>query len=346
MARGPVAAAAVDILRLVGRAVVGGEPARAGKLSREERKTQGASETARLKKEMAAGSAVLGAVLLLIVACFVAQANSSDGAAQAVESLPAEAPKLRRAIYGGAPILIECRRSRDDSSLVQLLAAKGRLPQGLRAATLDCLTPILGSASVEAFVPRFELSLRAPLLVLAGGGLRKPRQIADEHCGSADKLEAYLRRAAAPNLMAVNTTLDLRRYCLSRPTCLVLLSNGPPPRAQRAALVQQMKARRALGFVTVDRKTKAASFASQLPETKQSVLLALRPRSEARAEARAYRGDIERAADLKSFFAQVDTGDLKFKLLETPPTLSPRGEAPAAGEAVKAMETYDQMTSL
>ena len=61
-----------------------------------------------------------------------------------------------------------------------------------------------------------------------------------------------------------------------------------------------MKSRRGLGFVTVDAKARDLSFEKMLPAgNKAPVLLALRAKlSGARAEARAYRGSIERASDL------------------------------------------------
>ena len=94
-----------DIVRLAGRAVLGGgthstKPVKGEKLSRADRKAQGAVETAKLRKENMAGLAVLGSLALLVIASFAAQA--SGGSPQRVSTISASDSKsLRRLFFGG-----------------------------------------------------------------------------------------------------------------------------------------------------------------------------------------------------------------------------------------------------
>ena len=289
-----MAQAAIDITRIIGRAIVGGEAGTSGgKVSRADRKNQGAVETARARREIKAGSAVIGGAIALVVAMFVFEASGGGGGvkSQHIETLkPSDTSTLRAALFGAAPWAIEC--TGQGRSLLQEAAAEAMLPDVLRLGRIDCSGPMDGGASLlERFNLKAPSSPSASALVLqAGHGLASPRSAG--HHTSVGSLVRHLKTWAAPKSPAlVNSTIDLHRHCLSRSACLLLLTSGSAPLGARKALLKAVGSSRDIGVATLNRKTHAGSFTSQLPSTTRAVLLALRAgTAPLTAEARAFKG--------------------------------------------------------
>lgn len=359
MARGPIAQGVMDIIRMIGRAIVGGGDAgsigkTASKMSRAERKNQGAVETVRSERELHAGLGVVGGAALLVVAMFIFEARGGTNApvAQPIDTLAVtDTAVLRTALFGAEPWVIECTGSSKGKSLLREAAAQRLLPDGLRAGSLDCKQALPGGASL---LERFQLTAPSspkapPLLLLAGHGLRAPAPLGKQ--GSASSLVRHLKRWAAAATPLVNSTLDLRRHCLSRPTCLVLLTTGvAPSSAVKVVLKAVGGAHRELGVATINRKTHTASFTAQLPSTSRAVLIALRETSTSAlaVEARAFKGVIstDNQLDVDAFISTASkAGGEGFLKLETPPRVEPE-DLPnsGAGDLTRA-ELYDPLLS-
>lgn len=355
MGRGPVAQACLDIIRLIGKAIVGGGDSRTGsKLSRSERKSQGATESARADRELKAGMAVVGAVVALIVGLFTFQASGGGGPpAQPIEALRvADAAAVKKALFGAMAVVIECTSPRTSGpNLLREAASERRLPEGLRAVSLDC------TQAVEHFQLPAPKPSASPLLLLAGQGLSAPL-VVGRH-STTQSLARYLRSWAVRTIPLLNSTLDLRRHCLSRPTCFVLITSGTASSSAKKAVLSAVGTTHAeLGVVTLNRKTHAASFTAQLPETTRAVLLTLRSNDQANGlggEARAFKGVITSSADaqleLEAFVAASATGVSGsaggFTKLGALPRVTPLAKAGgvAAGEDMAAEELYDPMLS-
>ena len=358
MARGPITQGVIDITRLIGRKIVGRSDPRSGaKLSRAERKGQGAAETARANAEILAGSSVIGGAVLLVVAMFIfeARGGSSGNTPQPIDQLKVtDAAALRAVLWGATPWVIECADTGEGGhSLLREAAAERLLPNGLRAGTIDCerLLP-----SGDSLLQRFQLKPppagEAPLLLQAGHDLAAP--VALGRHTSAASLARHLKRWSAPHVPLVNSTLDLRRLCLSahRPLCLLLLTTGTAHDGTKAALLKAVgSAHRSLGVVTLNQRTHSASFTSRIPQTNRAVLLALRaapatgPLS---AEARAFKGVInaENQLDLEAFVSTAaKEGSAGFSALDTPPRVSPVTVRAASAEDIASEELYDPLLS-
>ena len=220
MGRGPIAQASVEIIRLIGKAIVGGGDSRTtSKLSRAERKTQGATESARADRELFAGLCVVGGICLLIVCLFSFQASGGGKPSQPIEALQiSDAAAVRAALFGATPVLIECTTPRvSGRNLMREAAAEQLLPDSIRLISLDCAPRLLEHFNLPA--PQ-----RAPLLLQAGHGMSAPQVVA-RHT-TTQSLVRHLSRWASPAVPILNSTLDLRRHCLSRTVCLVLLTSG------------------------------------------------------------------------------------------------------------------------
>jgi len=362
MPRGPIAQGVVDMIRLIGRAIVGRNDANGkmgSKMSRAERKTQGAAETARSAQELRAGSSVIGAAALLVVAMFVLEARGGSNvkAAQPIDSLtPTDTEALRAALFGAAPWIIECT-GQSGRSLLNEAAAERLLPDGVRAASLDCAAPM---ASGTSLLERFKLTPAAsptalPLLLQAGHGQASP--VALGRHTSASSLARHLKRWAEPDVPLVNSTLDLRRYCLSRPSCLLLLTSGTAPQSAKKAVLKAVgSSLRDVGLATLNRKTHSASLTAQLPPTRRPVLMALRETSPSAlvTEARAFQGIVSAEGQLE-LDAFVSTATAKasgtqgsgsgFVQLEVPPRVVPADARPGVGSEMSHEELYDPLLS-
>lgn len=355
MPAGPIRQATVDIVRLIGRLIVGAEPASAGKVSRAERKGKGAAETRRASRELFAGSAMVGTVAVLIVGSFAMQARGA--APQRIETLrPADTVVLRGALFGAAPLVVECTGVSSGVSVLREAAAQRLLPAGLRAASLECDTPLAGGSSTfKRFgVPRGSSSA-PPTLLLAGNGQAAPTSVPRSQLRSAATLVRYLKRWMAPQMPIVNSTLDLRRHCLSRPACLLLLTTGTAPSSARALVFGSVgTSHRQLGVATLNRRTHVASFSSQIPDTTRPVLIALRAAAAPlSAEARAFRGAIspDNQPEIDGFVATAARGEGDFIRLEAPPrvtVVAKRGGGGAGGglsEDLGSEELFDPLLS-
>ena len=359
--RGPIAQGAHDIVRLIGKKVVGGgEVARSGKLSRAERKGAGAAETARADRECKAGLGVVGSVLFLIVACFALQASGGGGSGQSIEFMRQPSQETLRAIlFGASPVVIECfTPMASGQSLLREAAAASMMPEGLRVLSIECDAPV--TAAGTSLLDRFKLPppqpTDPPLLLQAGNGLRSPVPVGRHQ--SVASLVRHLKRSTQLHMAQLNSTLDLHRHCLSRPTCFVLMSAGTPSSAARAAVVRAIGTKqRELSAATLNRKSHLASFAAQLPASSsaRAVLIALRAtpeRGPLTAEARAFRGVVsaDNKLDLEAFVSTCATGTGGFTRLEALPKVVPKhgsgsGSGSAAGEAMAEEERYDPLLS-
>ena len=180
-----------DILRLIGRQIVGSEKASRG-TSRAERKAAGAAETARLKREQQAGGAVLSSLVLFAAIGAAVTAGFTRG--RRVNWLSVSRPEaLQQAFFSGPPWVVACAEA--DGSKPALLAELAkleddRLPSTLRLGVLDCRETLPSSGLSVA--KRFGLSAdvsrpgekgkwREPVLMLAANGLapaQLPRPVA------------------------------------------------------------------------------------------------------------------------------------------------------------------------
>ena len=351
MGRGPIAQASVEIIRLIGKAIVGGGDSRTtSKLSRAERKTQGATESARADRELFAGMGVVGGICLLIVCLFSFQASGGGKPSQPIEALQlSDAAAVRAALFGATPVLIECTTPRmSGRNLMREAAAEQLLPDSVRLISLDCAPRLLEHFNLPA--PQ-----RAPLLLQAGHGMSAPQVVA-RHT-TTQSLVRHLSRWASPAVPILNSTLDLRRHCLSRTACLVLLTSGvASTSAKKAVLAAVGKSHRELGVATLNRKTHTASFTAQLPETSRPVLLALRSTDDANGlggEARAFKGvisgtDSDTQLELDAFVSTCAKGAGEFMRLDALPKIVPAGERSGAnaGEQMQSEELYDPLLSL
>lgn len=328
--------------------IVGSDQSSVTKLSRAERKAQGAAETVRAKKEMRAGMMAIGSVVVLILASIVYQVLGGGGPpAQRIDVLPTtDAAKLRAILFGAEPWVIECSGSGE--SLLRVAAGQRLLPDGLRAGRLDCAAPLPAGLSL---LKRFKLSPPSsgrPLLLQAGHGLPAPLPVGKQP--SAPSLVRHLKRWVQPHVTLLNSTLDLRRHCLSRPACLLLLTVGATPSSAKNVLLKAVgNSLRHLGVCALNRRTHAASFTKQLPETSRAVLLALRATSAPlSAEARAFRGAVssDNQLEVESFVATAVKGE-GFTALETPPRVAPadEGSASGRGESLASEELFDPLLS-
>lgn len=333
MGRGPIAQGFVDIVRLIGKMFIGGASKKGCNLSRAERKGQGAAETARLQQEIRAGTAVLGTFLALALAGVVYTCMPDPSKApQPIERLPLEAAALKTVFFGAAPWVVECSAAASSAkSVLREAAAQRLLPAGLSAATLACDQPLASGATIlETFKLKAPPPSSPPLLLQAGHGSSAPSPI---KASSAAALVRHLKRWSAPTVVTLNTTLDLRRHCLSRPACLVLLTTGTPSSSAKATLLKAVgSSYRQLGVATLNRRTHTPSFASQIPQTERAVLLALRAASGTgagvtaaalTAEARAFKGTVEKsnALEVESFVALAAKGT-DFAALAAPPRIT------------------------
>jgi len=358
--RGPIAQTCVEFVRLLGSKIVGADATRpSGKLSRAERKSQGATESARANREIMAGTVVVSGVAVLIIALFVLQANGGvDGGGgvtpQSIIVLKLSDVKgIRSALFGAKPVVIECSSpSVSGKSLLREAALEALLPSAVVAASIACDEPIGGSG--DSLIDRFKLSRPAspsapPLLLQAGHGLAAPVALGRQP--SVASLVRHLKRWSQPHMALLNSTLDLQRHCLSRPACLLLLTRGTAPSVAKQTLLKAVSSlgHRDLGLATLNRKTHTATFTAQVPETSRAVLLALRSASSAGpllAEARAFRGVLssDEQMDVDAFVATVARGSAQdFNLLEKPPRISPADHK--ASEAMADEELYDPLLS-
>ena len=235
MARGPIAQSAIDLVRLIGSKIVGkSEVSAAGKLNRGARKSQGADETARANRELLAGSAVVGGVVALIVGLFILEASGGTGSngpvPQPIMTLRAnDAEALRSAFFGATPHVIECVSDvATGKSLLREAAAESRLPDAVVAASLDCEQMLSrgGASTMERFKLTPAAPSAPPLLLKAGHGLLAPTPLRLGKATSVQSLVRHLKLWSQPHVALLNSTLDLRRHCLSRPLCLLLLTKG------------------------------------------------------------------------------------------------------------------------
>jgi hypothetical protein len=309
------------VLRLVGSKFVGSEVRSGGaKMSRSERKNQGAAETARANAEFRAGATVFAAVVILVIASFIFQARGAGGPpSQPIETIaPTDTSTLREALFGAAPWVIQCSPSSGESVL-RAAAQKRLLPEGLRVASLACDQPMASGATLLERFDHLDAAAAAsksagrPLLLLSGHGLPAPIS-AGKHT-SASSLVRHLKRWVQPHIPLVNNTLDLRRHCLSRRACLVLLTTGTAPLGSLSALLKVVgNAHREIGVVTINRRTHTASFSAQLPDSAtRPVLMAIRPSVGSHSlmvEGRAFKGVVnsDSQLDLEAFVATVAKG--------------------------------------
>ena len=184
------------------------------------------------------------------------------------------------------------------------------------------------------------------MLLLAGHGLASPTVLGSHATSSS--LARHLKRWSQPLAVQLNSTLDLRRHCLSeRPACLLLLTSGGGSSAAKVVQRAMGSSHRELGFATLNKRTHDASFASQIPDTSRAVLIALRatPSSPLGAEARAFRGVVsaENQLDLDAFVATVARGGGAFTRLDAPPRVLPAGTVPGVDLANE--ELHDPLLS-
>ena len=345
----------LEFVRLFGRLIVGGSSEGGRKLSRAERKAQGAVETLRARRELRAGSALVVGVLLIIVAAFMTQALGfgSGVRPQHIEALDlTDGEAMRRVLFGAKPWVIECTsQSTGHRSMLRKAAAEQRLPEGLGAASVTCTQPLRpgGPSLLERFdlrVPEATSDALPPLL-LAGHGLPSPIVLGSHSTSSS--LARYLKRWSQPRAVQLNSTLDLRRHCLGqRPACLLLLTSSGGSAAAKTAVQRAIgTSHRELGFATLNKRTHGASFASQIPDTSRAVLIALRatPSTPLGAEARAFRGVVssENHLDLDAFVATAARGGAAFTQLDAPPRILPVGTVPGVDLANE--ELHDPLLS-
>lgn len=303
MARGPIAQGFVDCVRLVGRLVTGREAKKDGTLSRAERRGQGAAETARQQRELRAGVGVLSSLGVLAVAGLVYNAMPDPATApQPIDALKPSGPALREVFYGATPWVVECTSpAAAGRSVLGEAAAQRLLPSGLRAGRVACDLPLASGATILDLLKLSAPPPSAPpLLLQAGHGAHSREGIRRLSERSAASLARHLQRLAAPRVVALNSTLDLRRHCLSRPACLLLLTTGTASSSAKSCVLQSVgSSNRMLGVATINRRTHSASFFAQIPQTERPVLIALRPgrgrdagsiAKQLTAEARAFKG--------------------------------------------------------
>ena len=279
--RGPIAQSAVELVRLVGSKIVGYETAPAGRQSRAARKGSGAAETARANKEIMVGSAVVGSIVALIVALFLLEASGGTGGPtpQRIQALPlSNAEPIRAALFGAMPYVIECTSPpASGRSLLQEAAAGALIPDDVVAVSLACDQPIGSSPSL---LDRFKLKsdgLSAPpLLLKSGNGLTAPLPLSRQP--SVPSLVRHLKLWSQPHITLLNSTLDLRRHCLSRPVCLLLITRGTAPTAARKTILKAVGSTgtRHLGTATLNRKTHTA-VSDSLDRLYAACLLPFRP---------------------------------------------------------------------
>lgn len=357
---GPLAQSVVDIVRLIGKAIVGGEKSSAGggvKLSRAERKGQGAAETLRAQRELNAGLSVISAVALLIGAAFVFQIRGGGGPApQPIEVLVAsDASALRAALFGVAPAVVECSSPRASGpSLLQEAAAERLLPDGLRTLTTECDRPMTqgGPSLLERFSITAPATIASPLLLQAGRELSAPMAVG-RHSSARSLVRHLTRWSREVHLPQLNSTLDLRRHCLSRPVCFVLMASGTPAASARKALLKAASvgaSQGAPGVAVLNRKSHTASFSAQIPQTPRAVLIALRNTAATNgpltAEARAFQGLVhaDQQLELDAFVSSCAKGS-GFKKLDMLPRITLMESATSGGVDVRNEELYDPLLS-
>jgi hypothetical protein len=342
-----------ELIRLIGRAIVGGSGEGARRLSRAERKAQGAAETLRASRELRAGAAVVGGLAILVVSLFVFQASGGGGMKpQPIVTLDVhDLAALQATMFGATPWILECAHKQGTPKLRSFLheaAAEQLLPDGVRAGRLDCTAPM--RADGPSLLQKFGLKLPdAPSshpLLLAGHGLPTPTLLGKQ--SSATALARHLRRWSKPELTLLNSTLDLRRHCLSRPACFLLLTKGSAPYSAVGTVLKAIgTAHHQAGMTTVNKRTHDVSFTAQIPDTNRPVLIALRASSTGplAVEARAFRGVVssENQLDLDAFVSATSRGGDGFVKIETPPRIVPSGTV--AGVELAEEELYDPLLS-
>ncbi|KAL3906836.1 MAG: hypothetical protein SGPRY_010398 [Prymnesium sp.] len=222
MVEGPSLAGFFDIVRLVGRGLLGGASSSRGgkKASRSERKAQGSVDTARLRREELAGFSLLGGVLLLIIGSFLAQLGLLSPRPPAPLALSAASPSLSRSLFSGDAALIECEPL---AALREAMALR-LLPASLRVASLDCDAALPSGRST-----RERFGLGDAKLLLSSPYTHAPSPLPASASRSAQSLARAVKRGTSPRVLKANSTLDLHRFCLRRKLCLLHHARGAVP---------------------------------------------------------------------------------------------------------------------